>query len=185
MTIHTTLKLVFYVLVLKAVCVKVQANPSLNLENYITQSHPIQIKHFQEMTVLEKAVKKSKFLAEMHDLGYVQPSKEIEPNQWKKGALIGAAVGTPLTFLVLHSGGSTSICNRSANQDAVQFHECLAMSLGGGLVFAGLGALIGSFVKNRVGTAELRNRVNITCFRLIGMELVLLWQLGWFRKPAC
>lgn len=163
MIAHTTFKLVFHMIVLLTVCIKTLANPSLNSKNRLTLSRPIQINYPDEAGAFGVGIKKSAFLHETYDPNYVQPSGEGQTSQWKKGALIGAAVGTPLTFLVLHSGGSSSICNRSANQDAVQFHECLAMSLGGGVVFAGLGALIGSFVKHRVSN-ELRNRVNITLF---------------------
>ncbi|MEQ9289999.1 MAG: hypothetical protein RIG77_23925 [Cyclobacteriaceae bacterium] len=151
-------------LVLLIVCIKAQANPSLNSKHHLTPSRPIQIIYPDEAGAFGVGIKRSAFLHETHDPNHIQPLREGQTSQWKKGALIGAAVGTPLTFLVLHSGGSSSICNRSANQDAVQFHECLAMSLGGGVVFAGMGALIGSFVKHRVSTNELRNRVNITLF---------------------
>lgn len=162
MIAHTTFKLVFHMLVLLIVCIKAQGNPSLNSKHHLTPSRPIQIKSPDEAGAFEKG--SPAFLQETYESSHIKPSREEQTSQWKKGALVGAAVGTPLTFLVLHSGGSSSICNRSANQDAVQFHECLAMSLGGGVVFAGLGALIGSFVKHRVSTNELRNRVNITLF---------------------
>jgi hypothetical protein len=64
-----------------------------------------------------------------------------------EGAIIGFVVGAAATVVVTRSGGSTAPCNRSANQDAMSSGECLALAAAGGLVGAGLGALIGSRVR--------------------------------------
>lgn len=60
------------------------------------------------------------------------------------GAGIGFVVGAGVTYAVLHSGGSTSLCDRSANQDAMAPRECLGLTALGGLAGAGVGAVIGA-----------------------------------------
>ena len=65
---------------------------------------------------------------------------------------MGFIVGTTVTIVVTRSGGSTAPCNRSANQDALSSGECVALAVAGGVVGAGLGALIGSRI--RVGVRE-------------------------------
>lgn len=44
----------------------------------------------------------------------------------------------------ISSGGSTSRCDRSANQDAMSPSECHGLTLLGGIVGAGLGAAVGA-----------------------------------------
>lgn len=61
----------------------------------------------------------------------------------RTGAVLGALVGIAGTYLVLHHGGSTSLCDASANQDAMGRRECLGLTVLGGLAGAGLGAWIG------------------------------------------
>ena len=68
--------------------------------------------------------------------------------------MVGFIVGAAVTVVVTHSGGSTAPCNRSANQDALRSGECVALALVGGVVGAGLGALIGSRI--RVEVRDLR-----------------------------
>jgi hypothetical protein len=63
------------------------------------------------------------------------------------GVGAGFLVGAGVTFIVLHGGGSTSLCDRSANQDAIASGECLGLAALGGLAGAGLGALIGGAVR--------------------------------------
>lgn len=69
-------------------------------------------------------------------------------SHWLLGAGIGFVVGAGATYAVLSSGGSTALCNQSANQDAIGTGECLALAAGGGLAGAGLGALVGTFIKS-------------------------------------
>ena len=64
-----------------------------------------------------------------------------------EGALIGFTIGATATILLTRSGGSTSLCNRSENQDAMNARECLGLAVAGGLVGAGVGALIGSRIR--------------------------------------
>ena len=61
----------------------------------------------------------------------------------RTGAVLGALVGIAGTYLLLHHGGSTSLCDASANQDAMGRRECLGLTVLGGLAGAGLGAWIG------------------------------------------
>ena len=61
----------------------------------------------------------------------------------RRGAVLGAVAGALATYLVIHQGGSTSLCDRSANQDALGKRECVAITVAGGVAGAGLGAWIG------------------------------------------
>lgn len=70
----------------------------------------------------------------------------------REGAVVGFIVGATVTIVVTRSGGSTAPCNRSANQDALSSGECVALAVAGGVVGAGLGALMGSRI--RVGMRE-------------------------------
>jgi hypothetical protein len=63
------------------------------------------------------------------------------------GAASGMVVGGAITFVVLSRGGSTSKCDRSANQDALSSTECLGLTVLGGAVVAGLGAVAGGFLR--------------------------------------
>lgn len=64
-----------------------------------------------------------------------------------EGAIIGFVVGAASTIILTRSGGSTAPCDSSANQDALSTGECVGLAVGGGLVGAGVGALIGSRVR--------------------------------------
>ena len=68
-----------------------------------------------------------------------------EEHSWaRRGAVLGAVAGGIATYLVIHQGGSTSLCDRSANQDAIGKRECVAITVAGGAAGAGLGAWIGA-----------------------------------------
>lgn len=79
-------------------------------------------------------------------------------SHWLTGAVIGAVVGGVTTAVILNSGGSTALCNRSENQDAMSSGECLALTAGGALVGAALGAFIGSRIHSdaQAGNRQLR-----------------------------
>lgn len=70
-------------------------------------------------------------------------------SHWLAGAGIGFVVGAATAYVALNSGGSTSTCDRSANQDAVSTGECIALAaLVGGVPGAGLGAVAGLFIRS-------------------------------------
>jgi len=64
-----------------------------------------------------------------------------------EGAVVGFAVGAAATIILTRSGGSTSWCDRSDSQDAMNSRECLGLAVAGGLAGAGVGALIGSRIR--------------------------------------
>jgi len=67
-----------------------------------------------------------------------------EQGSWgRRGALVGALAGGLVAYLVIHQGGSTSLCDRSANQDAIGKRECVAITVAGGAAGAGVGAWSG------------------------------------------
>lgn len=68
-------------------------------------------------------------------------------SHWLTGAIIGFVAGAAITALVVHSGGSNSLCNRSANQDALSSTECVALIGVGGVAGAGVGAFIGGRIR--------------------------------------
>jgi hypothetical protein len=70
-------------------------------------------------------------------------------SHWRTGAIAGFVIGAGATYLVLHSGGSTATCDRERNQDAIGARECAAITVGGGLAGAALGAIIGSQIRVR------------------------------------
>ena len=52
-------------------------------------------------------------------------------SHWLAGAGIGFVAGTGIAFLVMHTGGSTSICDTGRNQDAIKSTECLGLATAG------------------------------------------------------
>ena len=78
------------------------------------------------------------------------------------GAVSGFVVGAGATYFVTRQGGSTSLCDRSRNQDALSSQECLGLVVLGGAVGAGIGALIGHAIKSearqfsRIGNLQIR-----------------------------
>lgn len=69
------------------------------------------------------------------------------------GAGIGFAAGSVGAFYALYSGGSTGRCNQRANQDAIDKEYCVGIYALGGLVGAGLGAIIGHNIRRESWTA--------------------------------
>jgi hypothetical protein len=62
------------------------------------------------------------------------------------GAIAGFVLGAGVTAIVVNSGGSTSLCDRSANQDAINSTECAGLIAAGGLV----GGIAGYFIGARI-----------------------------------
>ena len=83
-------------------------------------------------------------------------------SHWLLGTGIGFVVGAGSTFLVLRHGGSTSLCNQSANQDALRSSECLGLVGLGGLAGAGLGALIGGRTRTERWQSVSHERLRIS-----------------------
>jgi hypothetical protein len=80
-----------------------------------------------------------------------------------QGAVVGFVVGGVVTYVVLHSGGSTAPCNQSENQDAMSSSECLGLTLLGAAAGAGLGAIVGGFFKSeQVRIGLQRDRVQLS-----------------------
>lgn len=84
------------------------------------------------------------------------------------GAVAGAVIGAGATALFVYSGDSTSLCDRDRNQDAIGPRECAAIIAGGGLVGAGIGALIGSRIRRDVDRNGLR--FGVTPSGTVGMQ---------------
>ncbi len=80
------------------------------------------------------------------------------------GAGVGFLVGAGVSFALLNTGGSNSLCDRSANQDAISSSECIGLAALGGIAGAGLGAVIGGLVRTeRWQNVPLEHlRVNLT-----------------------
>lgn len=76
----------------------------------------------------------------------LEVSRGQRSHRWV-GAGAGFVVGAGATWLVLHSGGSTALCDRSANQDAMAGGECAGLTVLGGLAGAGLGYLVGALIR--------------------------------------
>ncbi|MEJ2370041.1 MAG: hypothetical protein P8Y07_04225 [Gemmatimonadales bacterium] len=84
-------------------------------------------------------------------------------SHWLAGAAIGFVVGGTVAYVALSSGGSTSICDRSANQDAVSVGECIALATAvGGLPGFGLGALVGTFIRSERWQEVPLNRLRVS-----------------------
>jgi hypothetical protein len=66
---------------------------------------------------------------------------------WLAGAVVGFVVGAGATHLVLRTGGSRSFCDRDSNQDALRASDCAWLAAGGGVIGAGIGALIGGRIR--------------------------------------
>lgn len=91
-------------------------------------------------------------------------------SHWKTGAAVGLVAGTAAAVVVLRSGGSNSLCNRSRNQDALSTSECLGLYALGGVAGAAIGALIGSRFRNH-GVQEQRRYFQVVPSRAGGLEL--------------
>lgn len=102
----------------------------------------------------------------LDEIGPTPSSQEVRSYR-RIGAVVGGVVGATATYFALNSGGSTSLCDKSANQDATSTGLCVGLYALGGLVGAGLGSLIGGAitVESMRDTASDALRVGIG-FRL-------------------
>jgi hypothetical protein len=66
---------------------------------------------------------------------------------WAIPTALGLVLGGAGTYALLHGGGSTSLCDRSRNQDAMSRGECAGLTVAGGVVGGGLGALTAALLR--------------------------------------
>ena len=93
------------------------------------------------------------------------------------GAAVGAVILAGVTYAVLQdggsSGGSTAVCNQSKNQDALDAGDCVKLYVLGGLAGAGLGVLVGGFIRTErwqdVALGSLRISIEPQIGRLLGV----------------
>ena len=85
------------------------------------------------------------FTYAISDLVRAEVGDGIRSYKWV-GAGIGGVAGATATYLVLNSGGSTSLCNQSENQDATSMGVCIGLTVLGGLAGAGLGSIVGGLI---------------------------------------
>ena len=111
---------------------------------------------------------------DLHTVSHLEVSRESRSHK-RLGAGIGFVVGVGSTYYLFHSGGSTGRCNQSANQDAIDSSHCLGLYGLGGLVGAGLGAVIGSRVRSeRWQTVPLgRVRISLVARRRLILKLAV------------
>jgi len=88
--------------------------------------------------------------------------RETTGPSWKVGAAVGAVVGAVGTYAVLHSGGSTSLCDRSRNQDAIDARECAGLTLLGAAAGAGLGVLAAKLLRTERWVPGPTDRIKLT-----------------------
>ena len=94
------------------------------------------------------AARDSMWVYDLNEVSRVEVSRGRK-SHWLAGAGIGFVVGAATAYVALSSGGSTSTCDQSANQDAVSVGECIALAaLVGGVPGAGLGAVAGLFIRS-------------------------------------
>lgn len=88
----------------------------------------------------------STFQVRVADLDRLEISRGTR-SRWLPGAGAGLIVGGVATWAITYHGGSTSPCDRSANQDALSASECAGVVALGAVAGAALGAGIGSLIR--------------------------------------
>lgn len=93
------------------------------------------------------------------------------------GAAVGFVLGAGATYLVLNSGGSTALCDESANQDAMGSGACLGAYVLGGVIGAGVGAGVGALIRTSRWESVPRARLGVAVLpeRRLGFEARLKW----------
>ena len=57
--------------------------------------------------------------------------QQKKTSHWLIEGIVGFGAGAITTAIIVHTGGSTALCNRSANQDAASPLGCAALLSGG------------------------------------------------------
>jgi hypothetical protein len=90
------------------------------------------------------------------------------------GAVIGFVAGAGITYLIVESGGSTSLCDQSANQDAIGSGECIGLIGLGGAIGAGVGAIVGGRIRTEKWSRIPLEGLQVTLRRgQVGLTMVL------------
>ncbi|HEX6558326.1 MAG TPA: hypothetical protein VF021_02670 [Longimicrobiales bacterium] len=110
--------------------------------------------------------------------GPTRADAQARKSYWLAGAAIGFAGGAAVTAVVLHSGGSTSLCDRSANQDAMSSSECLGLTFLGGVAGAAIGGFVGSRIHARTAADAPRQGFRLLPRRDGSVQLDLFMRLG-------
>jgi hypothetical protein len=95
------------------------------------------------LELLANGARESHALVSLADLEV----RRFEGPGWEIPTAAGSVLGALGTYAWLHSGGSTSLCDRTRNQDAMGRRECVGLTLLGGAAGAGLGALTGRLLR--------------------------------------
>jgi len=88
--------------------------------------------------------------------------RRVQAPGWKVPAASGVILGGVGTYALLHSGGSTSRCDRSSNQDAMSSRECAGLTVLGGLGGAGLGFLVSRLLRTERWISVPVGRIDVT-----------------------
>lgn len=91
--------------------------------------------------------------------------RRVEGPGWEIPAAAGAVLGGAGTYVWLHSGGSTSLCDRSSNQDAMSGGECAGLTVLGAVAGAGLGALASRLLRTERWVPVPLGRIDLTLGR--------------------
>jgi len=91
--------------------------------------------------------------------------RRVEGPGWTIPVAIGVILGGAGTYVWLHSGGSTSLCDRSSNQDAMGSGECAGLTVLGAVAGAGLGALVTRLLRTERWVPVPLGRIDLTLGR--------------------
>lgn len=91
--------------------------------------------------------------------------RRVEGPGWTIPVAAGAVLGGAGTYVWLHSGGSTSLCDRSNNQDAMGSGECAGLTVLGAVAGAGLGALVTRLLRTERWVPVPFGRIDLTIGR--------------------
>jgi len=110
------------------------------------------------------------------------PAAHAQDSRWQAGAVSGAVVGAGATALVLWSGDSTSLCNRDSNQDAMDSTYCRGLVAAGGILGAGIGAYLGSWIPRERREALHQDRLRVTPGRGGSVDVAIALPVGGFVR---